>query len=179
MLIKKKEGAINELIYNQTVYNNGKNCLFPNLNNLNIIIEGINLIQSTCRYIYFNPFYYHAKLKCQIEFDDYLFYMECRDDFTEEELENHWTQHMDHIYDVPHEVKQYKEMSEAEQKQARILYPVCRHGDVQKFHEYLNRYQEYLYDELIPLLFKQATDMFKLSQEDMAFGYFCFEVFSD
>lgn len=35
-------------------------------------------------------------------------------------------------------------MSEGEKRQARTLYPVCRHGDYQKFHQYLNRYQEHL-----------------------------------
>ena len=177
-MIKKKQGAINELIYNQTIYNDGENCMFPSLIGIERIIKELNLIQSTCNYIRFIPFYRNAKLNCQIEFDDYMFYLECREDFTKEELEAHWTQCMDHVYDIPHEVKQYKDMSESEKRQARTLYPVCRHGDYQKFHEYLNRYKEYL-NELIPLLFEKVIEGLNLSQDDMAFGYFCFEVHSD
>jgi len=44
----------------------------------------------------------------QIEFDDYMFYMECCDSFTEEELKLHLTEYMDKIYDIPHEVDNLK-----------------------------------------------------------------------
>lgn len=179
MMIEKKPGAINELIYDQTPYNKGEKHIYSNLIRFSGLIKELTNVQATCGYIRFKPFYYHAKLKCQIDFDDYLFYLECRDDFTEEERESHWTQYMDHNHDIPHEVKQYKDMSEAEQKQARILYPICRHGDVQRFHEYLNRYQKYLYDEIIPMLWQEVREKLALNQADAAFGYFYLEVSSD
>lgn len=176
-MIEKKEGSINEFIFNQTVYNTGANAIYPTIMNLIYIIKKISEIDATTKYIKFNPFYKNSKLNCQIEYDDYMFYMECRDAYTLEELESHWTQCMDRIYDIPHEVQQYKDMSDDDKKQARILYPICKHGDYQKFHEYLNDYLEYL-DELIPLLFGKAIESLNLNQEDMAFGYFCFEVHS-
>lgn len=177
-MVEKKEGLINQLIYNQTVYNNGENSMFPHIMGITLIIKKLKLIEETCNYLRFNPFYRNAKLNCQIEFDDYMFYIECRDSFTVEEQEAHWTQCMDNIYDVPHEVEQYKDMNEDKKKMARILYPICKYGDFHKFHEYLNNYLEYL-DELIPLLFSKAIVNLNLSQEDMSFGYFCFEVDSD
>ena len=177
-MVEKKSGTINELIYDHTVYNNGVNRIYPNINEIKLIIKKLNLLESTCNYIRINPFYINTKLNCQIEFDEYMFYMECRKNFTKEDLEIHWTQCMDHIYDVPHEIKQYKDMNENEKRQARTLYPVCRYGDFQKFHEYLNRYENYLY-ELIPFLFKKVIEELDLNQEDMAFGYFCFEIHSD
>lgn len=166
-----------KLIYNQTVYNNGENRIYPNIMGMYLLIKKLNAIDETCNYIRFNPFYKNAKLNCQFEFDDYMFYMECRDNFTEQELEKHWTKCMDNIYDIPHEIKQYKDMNEYEKKQVQILYPVCKHGDYQTFHKYLNDYKEYL-NELIPMLFEKVKDSLNLSQEDIAFGYFCFEVYS-
>lgn len=177
-MIEKKEGKVNELIYNKTVYNNSMNTLSPNLIEIGLIIKQLCEIDETCNYIRFNPFYRNAKLNCQLEFDEYMFYMECRENFTREELELHWTQCMDKIYDIPHDVKQYREMSETEKREARTLYPICEYGDYQKFHNYLINYRNYL-DELIPVLFAKAKDSLNLSQDDMAFGYFCFEIYSD
>lgn len=176
-MIEKKEGKINELIYNQTIYNGGKNCMYPNIMGLYLIIKMINEIDETCNYIKFNPFYRYARLDCQIEFDDYMFYMECRENFTEKELEEHWTRCMDNIYDVPHVVEQYGNMNENRKKQAQILYPICKHGNYQVFHKHLAEYRLYL-DELIPILFAKVKENLNLSQEDIAFGYFCFEIHS-
>lgn len=177
-MIERKKGLINELIYNQTVYNNGKNHMYPNIMRLEFIIKNLKEIEETCNYVRFNPFYRNAKLDCQIEFDDYMFYMECRDGFTIEDKEKHWTRCMDNIYDIPHEVEQYKDMSEDKKKMARTLYPLCKKGDCESFHKHLNDYKDYL-DELIPLLFSKAIASLNLNQEDMAFGYFCYEIDSD
>lgn len=177
-MIERKKGLINELIYNQTVYNNGQNHMYPNVMGIEFIIKNLKVIEETCNYIQFNPFYRNAKLNCQIEFDDYMFYMECRDAFTVEEQEAHWTKCMDKIYDVPHEVEQYEDMNEDKKRMARILYPICKTGDYESFHNHLKNYDDYL-NELIPLLFCKAINNLNLSQVDMAFGYFCFEVNSD
>ncbi|MEG1461949.1 hypothetical protein [Anaerorhabdus sp.] len=176
-MIEKKEGIINGIIHDNTAYNNSNNRYYPTINGLKFLIEELLSVNETTLYIKFNPYYVNSKLNCQIEFDEYMFYMECRDDFTEAELEEHWTRCMDNIYDIPHEIEQYKNMSEDRKKQAQILYPVCKHGDYQAFHKYLNNYKEYL-NELIPMLFEKAKDNLNLTQDDMAFGYFCFEVHS-
>lgn len=177
-MVEKKEGLINELVYNQTIYNNGENRIYPELLGLKGLIKKMSELKATTAYIRFNPFYCNSRLDCQIEYDDYMFYMECRDIFTMEEQEAHWTQCMDNIYDIPHELEQYKDMNENKKRMARILYPICKNGDYESFHNHLNVYENYL-NELIPLLFSKAIENLKLSQEDLAFGYFCFEVDSD
>lgn len=174
-MIEMKEGKVNELIYNETVYNKSTNTLSPNLIEIGLIIKQLCQIEETCNYIQFNPFYRNSRLDCQIEFDDYMFYMECRDNFTKEEIETHWTECMDNIYDIPHEVKQYTEMSEYEKRMARTLYPICKNGDFESYHQYLQNFNNYL-DELIPKLFEEAIKKLDLNQDDLAFGYFCFEV---
>lgn len=176
-MIQKKEGIINGIIYDHTIYNNYTNSYYPTINNLKFLIKELVSVNATTSYVKFNPFYVNGKLKCQIEFDDYMFYMECRDNFTNKDLENHWTKCMDNIYDIPHEVEQYKDMDEYKKKMARILYPICKTGDYCKFHESLNSFVEFL-DELIPLLFSETISKLNLSQDDIAFGYFCFEVHS-
>lgn len=174
-MLRKKENLINELVIYQTSYNNGESRIYPTISGLKIIIRKMVKIKETTGYIKFNPFYKNAKLNCQIEFDDFMFYMECRDTFTMEDQEVHWTQCMDNIYDVPHEVEKYEYMDEDKKRMARILYPICKTGDYESFHNHLNNYEDYL-NELIPFLFCKAIKNLNLSQDDMAFGYFCFEV---
>ena len=84
-MIEKKQGLINKLIYNQTVYNQGNNVMFVNTIGIEILINKIKELKQTTEYIKFNPFYWNSRLNSQVEFDDYMFYMECRDDFTQED----------------------------------------------------------------------------------------------
>lgn len=176
-MIEKKKGLINELIYNQTIYNNGKSRMYPNIMGLELLIKNLCLIDETCNYIRFNPFYRNSRLNCQIEFADYMFYMESRENFTKDDLVEHWNQCTNRVYDIPHKVKQYEEIKEYYKKKAPILYPLCKKGDYQQFHKFLKIYKEYL-NELIPLLFEKVIEELDLNQDDIAFGYFCFEVHS-
>lgn len=174
-MITRKEGSINNLIYDKTIYNNNTSKIYLTINQFEFLIKDLLCINETTLYIKFNPFYVNSKLNCQIEFDDYMFYMECREDFTSDDMKEHWTNCMDHIYDIPHEIEQYDEMDNDKKRMARILYPICKVGDYKSFHNYLDNYREYL-NELLPILFNEAIDKLELSVDDMAFGYFCFEV---
>ena len=176
-MIQKKEGKINEIIYNFTVYNERNARLDVTYNQLLHIIQELLKADETSKYIRINPFYVNGKLKRQLEYDEYMFYMECRADFTEVDLKSHWSKCMDNIYDIPHKIKQYDDMNEEEQRKAKTLYPLCNFGDVEKFHLYLINFRNYL-NELLPVLLEDAVKKLNISYDDLAFGYFCFEIHS-
>lgn len=176
-MIERQDGEINNIVFNFTVYNNDENRYYPTIDGLQLLIDRINESETTTKYIRFNPFYRNSKLNGQIEYDDYMFYIECRDDFTQNDLKSHWTKCMDNIYDIPHDVTPYDDFSDDKQKMARILYPLCKNNDVESFHKHLDDFKGYL-NELLPMLFEDAIKKLNLTQEDLAFGYFCFEVHS-
>ena len=176
-MIEKKQGKINELIYNRTIYNNGTSRLYPTVIELEVLIKEIQKLNETTKYIKFNPFYKNSKVNKQIEYEDYMFYMECRDNFTKEELQIHWTECMDRIHDIPHEATHYDNMTKENQITARILYPICTPDDIETYHLYLDNYRCYI-NEILPILFDDARKKLNLRYEDLAFGYFCFEVHS-
>ncbi len=167
--MKEKNNIIKDLIHINTMYNSGKNRYYPTLDNIVFLITQIIEAKTTTEYVRFNPFYVNAKLNRQIEFDDYMFYIECREHFTEEELINHLSECVG---------KNYNKMSEEEIRRARILYPLCKFSDVEKYRELLLSFTAYL-NELIPILFNKAKTEMNLSLGDVAFGYFCFEVHSN
>lgn len=167
-MVLKKEGAINEVVYNHTVYNKGENRYYPTIGGLRILIKEIIETNTTTDYIRFTPFYINYRLDGQIEFDEYMLYIECRDFFTKEELERHLSVCIG---------KNYSEFSDEELRFAHIRYPLCKHNDVSEFKRLLLSYEEYL-NELIILLFNKVREEVNLSIDDMAFGHFCFEVHS-
>ncbi len=166
-MILKKQGAINEIVYNNTVYNSGQNRYYPTVSDLVYLITKIIEAKDTTKYIRLNPFYVNFRLDRQIEFDDFMFYLECRDDFSEIELRNHYSENIG---------KDYDKMSEEEKRMASILY--CRMNDTERFKEHLLSYKTYL-NELLPILFNIAKTEMELGEDEIAFGFFCFEVHSN
>jgi hypothetical protein len=169
MIIEKKQGIINEIIYNNTVYHNQQYIYCPTIINLEYIIKQIIKTNSTTEYVRFNPFYRSYKTNTQIEFDSHMFYIECRNNFTKEEQEEHISDSSD---------KLYADMTDEERKEGHILYPLCKNGDYENFNQCLMSFQKYL-DILIPKLFQEAINKLQLKEEDIPFGYFCFEVDSE
>ncbi len=56
-MIKKGKGKINEIVYNNTVYNNGENIYYPTISNLKGILDEIISSNLTTEYIRITPFY--------------------------------------------------------------------------------------------------------------------------
>lgn len=168
-MIQKKHGLINEIVYNNTVYNGGQNRYYPTISELDFLITKIIEANETTEYIRFNPFYVNHRLHRQIEFDGFIFYLECRESFSESDLRNHFSENIG---------KDYDEMSEEEERIANILYPLCKIKDTERYKELLLSYKAYL-NELIPFLFNKAKIEMNLVEDDMAFGFFCFEVHSN
>ena len=168
MLIKK-EGTINKIIYNNTTYYNGECRIYPPIIELKGLVDKIIESKSTTKYIRFTPFYLNAKLHQQIEFDDYMFYMECREHFDESTLKNHIELCMG---------KEFAQMSSEEIKFGSILYPLCEYHDLMTYKKSLKVYVKFL-DKLIPKMMIIAKSKMDLKDEELGFGYFCFEVHSE
>jgi len=117
-------------------------------NDLVFLIKKIVEANDTTEYLRINPFYVNYRLDRQIELDEYMFAM-----FG----------------------KEYKEMTEEEKK---ILYPLCKTKDTERFKRLLLSYKTYL-NELIPFLFNKVKTELNLTEDDIPFGFFCFEVHSN
>lgn len=168
-MVVKKEGVINEIIYDNTVYHNGDYRIYPTLIDFKSLIEEILKSQATSAYIRFIPFYNNAKLNQQIEFDDYMFYMECREQVENEDLKRHIGLCFG---------KEFIDMSNEDIRLGEILFPLCQNTDIKTYKKSLEIYVEFL-DELIPKLMEIAKFKMGLNDEHLAFGYFCFEVQSE
>lgn len=167
-MIVKKEGIINEIIYEHTVYHNGEYRIYPTISYLKYLIEEIVRSKSTTKYIRFTPFYKNARYNQQIEFDDYMFYMECREQVDNKSVENHIELCLD---------KKYDDMNHEEIRIGKILFPLCKNKDIETYKKLLEIYVEFL-DELIPKLMEISKCKIGLKDEELVFGYFCFEVHS-
>ncbi|MBC9710097.1 MAG: hypothetical protein H9W80_12865 [Enterococcus sp.] len=164
MMIEKKPGKINEIIYNHTIYFGGEKMIFPTLDSLSLLIDNLIKAKATTEYVYINPFYRNTKSKYQIEFDQLLFFLECKDSVTEEEELAAVLDTLDEnpLMDLP---------------TGKALRPMCRFDDPEKFGRALEIYRDYL-DTAIPEMLAFAKEELKLQEEELGFGYFSFEIFS-
>lgn len=62
--------------------------------------------------------------------------------------------------------------------EAQKHYCLCDYNDIAGFHKALKNYVLYL-DEIIPKLIIILKSEYKFKDEDLQFGYFCFEVHSE
>jgi hypothetical protein len=166
MIIERKKGIINGIIYDNTVYHNGEFRIYPTISGLKWLIREIVKSNSTTEYIRITPFYVNEKLNRQIEFDEYMFYLECRDYFDDNELRDHIGLCFG---------KEYVIMEDEEIRHCKILFPLCKNNDVEAYKRLLEAYVKFL-DELIPKLMEICKLKMSLKDNDFAFGYFCFEV---
>lgn len=168
-MIEKKDGVINEIIYENTVYHNGEYRIYLMISDLKSLIQEIIRSKSTTAYIRITPFYNNEKLNQQIEFDEYMFYLECREKVNNESTENHIGLCIG---------KEYVDMNYEEVRLGKILFPLCEYIDIETYKKSLEAYVEFL-DELIPILMEISKSKMELKEEDLAFGHFCFEVHSE
>lgn len=168
-MIVKKDGIVNEIIYENTVYHNGEYRIYPTISELKNLVQEIIRSKAIAEYIRFTPFYINAKLSQQIEFDGYMFYMECRAQVDSKSLENHIGLCLD---------KDYIDLNDEEVRQGKILFPLCKNNDLETYKKSLETYIEFL-DELIPKLMEISKSEMNLKDNDLAFGHFCFEVQSE
>ncbi|MFF2876267.1 hypothetical protein ACFVR2_08095 [Gottfriedia sp. NPDC057991] len=148
-MLKRNKGKINEIIYNSTAYYKGKYRYYPTITDLNCILDKIISSDSTTDYIRITPFYINEQLNMQIEFGEYMFYLECLDSVD-------------------------KQRALTDLRLGAILYPLCRKNDVNSYKNALEKYKDL--KEILPKMMVIAKLEMVLKEEDIAFGYFCFEI---
>ena len=174
-MLLKKEGKVNELIYNNTVYNEGNSRHYLMISDLMHLMDRIVETNETTNYLRITPFYINAKLGEQMEFDDFMFYIECRERINSEDIKNHLSECMGRDYDISHTVKEYDDMSDEDKHYAHTMYPLCEKSDIKEFQKAIIAYKAYLV-ELIAILFEKVK--IQVESIDYAFGCFCFEIHS-
>ncbi|MDI2586198.1 hypothetical protein OR571_03415 [Psychrobacillus sp. NEAU-3TGS] len=167
-MIEKDKGEINEIVYNNTVYYNGKYRYYPTITGLMGVLDEIISSNSTTDYIRITPFYINEKLNSQIEFEEYMFFIECRDWLDEKIQEKHIIE----CLNVPDTPRQLNDL-----RIGTVLFPLCQNDDVTSYKKALEKYKEIL-GELILKMMEIAKSEIGLKEEDLPFGYFCFEVHS-
>ncbi|MEK5207295.1 hypothetical protein [Psychrobacillus sp. FSL H8-0510] len=167
-MIGKDEGEINEIVYNNTVYYNGKYRLYPTITELKGILDEIISSDLTTEYIRITPFYKNEEVDMQIEFEEFMFYIECRDWFDEKDQEMHILDCLEPI-DTPRALNDVR--------LGAILYPLCKDNDIVSYQKALEEYKDSL-REILPRMMKIAKLEMELKEEHLPFGCFCFEIHS-
>ena len=167
--MEKPEGIINEIIYYNTFYANRKDIEYPTITRLKYIIELISESKATTEMISIKPFYVNERIDRQIEFDEHMFYLECRNQFDDTDLKEYMESCVG---------RKFTDMNSEELTDVHVQYRLCKHGDVATFNDALAAYVQFLEVQL-PKLLEISKGMMALVEEDLAFGFFCFEVFSD
>ena len=167
-MLNKQDGKINEIVYHNTSYYNGKYRYFPTIIDLKFILDEIINANSTTEYIRITPFYINELLDMQIEFEEYIFFIECRDWFDEKIQEKHIID----CLNVPDTSRVHNDF-----RLGSILYPLCQKEDVRSFKIALEQYKEKL-REILPIMMEIAKKEMELTADHIQFGYFCFEIHS-
>lgn len=100
----------------------------------------------------------------QIEFEEMMFYVECRKNVTE----NQKKEFLKDCCDRGHEVDE----------DALNRYALCDCNDVTAFQNAIIRYSEYL-KQLVPRMQKIILRDYDIGVENLLFGHICFEIFSE
>lgn len=181
-MIGMKLGKINEIVYQHTVLLNGDIRRYLTTTELISLINKIIEINDTCDYLMFTPFYRNFKFNdMYIEFENYMFYMKCRDEFSSTDLEEHIEDCLMRFFDIPNAEemnKKYYEQHPKEKEFGEQLYPLCVKDNKEMFKHNLNKYKIFL-QTLLPFLVEKVMELKQISIEDVAIGEFVFEVHSN
>lgn len=157
---------MNRIIYNFTMLDDGKIRRYISYTELLFLVERLKKSSQTSKYIKINPFYVNGKIQRQIEFDDFMFYLEFREHINEEERMIHWSNALGTNFD---------DAQLSEQNRIKTSFPLCLEGDIIAFKEAIDKYMDYLEIEL-PHLLDKAISYLNIASDDCAFGSFCFEI---
>jgi len=166
-MLEKREGKINEIIYNFVAFYEGKYKLYINTSYLDLLIEEIINCNETTKYISIMPFYRNSKYSFQVEYEKYMFYIECSSKASKIRQQNF------------HKLNFIPEICEGlTNDEMKILTVLCDSKDVKKFQKSILKYKEYLYSKL-PELLNEVVIQYNLDIGDLSYGYFCFEIISE
>lgn len=161
-MIERKPGAVNKIVYDNTVYCDGKYHFYLPLYDLICLIDEIIACGECTKYIMFNPFFISPKTN-YVEFDEHRCYIECVRN-TDIQVENSFVEKCKGENETLDEAKRH--------------YALC--GSVVEFHNALLSYKDYITEKIPQLAMDlKSNKKRRLTDEDFLFGYFCFEVYSD
>lgn len=161
-MIPRKSGAVNQIVYEHTVYGEGKYRFYLPFYDLMWLIDKIIACGECTEQITFNPFFISDKTG-YAEFDEYMCHIEC--------VKSTDVQASDLF------VEKCKNENET-LDEAKRHYALC--GSVAEFHKALLRYKDYISEKIPQLAMDlKSNKKLRLTDEDLLFGYFGFEVYSD
>ncbi|MBB5181548.1 hypothetical protein HNQ44_003013 [Planomicrobium koreense] len=168
-MLEKQEGKINEIVYDHTAYRGGKYRLYPTIDGLKELLGELIEADATTEYLRINPFYVNEKVNLQREFGRFMFFLECRESYTEE----------DEVAAIIENLEGEESLTPVvDWEKGKALYPLCRFDDPERFAQALKNFWAYL-DIGIPQMLAMAKEDLNLKEDDLGFGYFCFEIESE
>ena len=163
-MIKKQSGKINEIVYDLTVYGNGKYRLRPDLSMLINLLHKVIESEETTESLNIIPFFINDEDNWQEEFDSHMMFIKCQDDVSNAEYINF--------------LKETKDDGTIfVSRDAKKRFMLCRYDETEKFAGAIKNYLLHLYD-LIPEMLEILKTRLELSDEELKFGHFCFLVTS-
>lgn len=169
-MLEKRQGKINEIVYEHTAHRRGRYRLYPTITDLQSLLEDLIKSRATpTDYLRITPFYVNEQANRQIEFGSYMFFVECREDYSKEEEDALIIESLEGE-ESPTPIIDWEK--------GRAQYSLCKFEDFEKFGQSLKNYHDYL-QVALPKMFAIAKRELNLLEVDLAFGFFCFEVHSD
>ena len=160
MLIKKY-GAINQIVFDNTVYRNGECRIYPSVSSMLNILEMIIDAKATTESLVLIPYYRNKRKNQQVEFDKMTFCIECRNNVTEE-------QEMLFLESCCEEGEKINE-------DIRKRNFLCDFNDVKGFSKAICTYINYL-DTLIPKITKILLEEYDFTVNELLYGHICFSI---
>ena len=163
-MIERKEGVINNIVYDYTVYHHGDYHYYlavPQIFKiLNLIVES----NQTTKSLRVFPYYRNEKLQHQIEFENMIFYIKCDYNVTFEQRQSFLKSCCEDHRDVDNDI------------QTRFC--LCDFKDVFTYQRSIIKYCEYLKMK-IPEITDFILNEYKIEGRDLLYGYICFEIYSE
>lgn len=160
--MKRKNNVINQLIYSNTILQDGKCHVYLSVFDFFLLVDKIISCGETAKYVKFNPFFESPKTS-MIEFDEHMFYIEFAKSVTDEQ-KNEFINSC-----------RGKEESFDNAKQHNML---CAENDITTFHAALENYRIYISNQF-PKLVPEIKKRFNVNDDDLVLGNFCFEIYSN
>ena len=159
-MIERKEGLVNQILYDNTVCQDGKHHFYPAISQMFFIIGKMIESNETTERLTFTPYYRTSKF--QVEFEEMMFYLECRENVT------------------PEQVQAFLEDCREEDEtidETREKCCLCDRKDVETFQNALKKYVEYI-ERKIPEIAEEVMKEYDMEPVELLRGCICFETHS-
>lgn len=162
-MLERKNGVINQIVYDNTVYHNGEYRLYPSISSLLGILETIIKSNATTQSFVLIPYYRNKKFNIQLEFDNMSFCVECENNVSEESKNMFLERCCNDGEKINEDIRR-----------RNIL---CDTKDIEGFKNAICSYIDYL-DILVPKMMDEVMNTCGYSVGEIFFGHICFHVAS-